>query len=165
VARLRGASTFVATNASFEYNTANQTGGVAYLSSSSSFSARNSSFIANQASGRNFSGDVTYLVGSSNFELYNTTTLRDQANVVRCDGTGTIYAALLLDMNLTEGLFTLGESCVLFLYQTNNDGSQEYADALIERNVASSGTVNFVQWSDPELKQSNSQITYRQRKH
>jgi len=80
----------------------------------------------------------------STFELYNSRMLRHD-NVVRCDSTGTIYAALL-DMNQTEGLFTLGGACIIFFYQSNNDGSEEYGRALVERKVISGGILNLVQW-------------------
>lgn len=147
VIRLQESCQFVATNSSFEQNTASRFGGVAaFINDDSKFSARNCSFVENRALAGNSSGDVIHTTGSNTFELYNATALRGHANVVSCDGTGTLYAALLQDMNLTEGIFTLGGSCVLFLYQTNGDGSQGYANKVLANDVVKGGTVNFVQW-------------------
>ena len=156
-----GSGVFSVTNSSFEGNSAKR-GGVAHLQSNSKFVARNSSFDANQAS-RNSYGDLTYLSSSSTFELSNAN-LRDHDNIVLCDGTATVYAAQLTDMNLTEGLFTLDGNCVLFLYFTNQDGSPEYGQILTERNVAFGGTANLVQWNYPVLK-SNTHLAQRNTNH
>ena len=134
---------FFVMNSSFIRNNANS-GGVAQLEPSAEFSARNSSFVENRAWGGDFSGDVASMTQGSTFELYNSRMLRHD-NVARCDSTGTIYAALL-DMNQTEGLFTLGGACIIFFYQSNNDGSEEYGRALVERKVISGGILNLVQW-------------------
>ena len=147
MAHLKSGGVFTATSCLFWRNTA-PIGGVALTALSAKFSARNSSFVENVAWGdKSAGGDVAFLTSSSTFELHNTTALRGHANVAECAGTGTIYASRLLAVNLTEGLFALGGNCILFLYQTNNDGTEEYGSQLTKRQVFSSGaTVNFVQW-------------------
>ena len=144
VVYLRDGCKFLVTNSSFIRNTANSGGVAQFEGGSSQFLARNSSFVENRAWQGNFSGDVASTTQGSTFELYNSRMLRHD-NVVRCDSTGTIYAALL-DMNQTEGLFTLGGACIIFFYQSNNDGSEEYGRALVERKVISGGILNLVQW-------------------
>mmetsp|Transcript_9331 Transcript_9331/g.30357 ORF Transcript_9331/g.30357 Transcript_9331/m.30357 type:complete len:478 (-) Transcript_9331:385-1818(-) len=82
-------------------------------------------------------------------QLYNTT-LRDHRGIALwCSGTGTAYAALL-DLDLSERLL-LDENCVLFLYQSNNNGTKAFRDEVIRNNVVdlASAGVNFLQWSYP----------------
>ena len=54
-------------------------------------------------------------------------------------------------MELQEEFFSLDPSCVLFLYQTNFNGTRRYRDALIRANVVdvSSAAVNLIFWSYP----------------
>ena len=144
VAGLLSGSNFQATASAFLENNAAVAGGVAHLDTSSQFSARNSSFVANRALGGANGGDVASLAGSSTVELYNAS-LPVHASLLRCEGAGTVYAALI-DMNLTEGLFTLGGSCIVFFYQSNGDGTQEYAQELRDKGVFQGGVVNLVQW-------------------
>ena len=144
VAGLLSGSNFQATASAFLENNAAVAGGVAHLDTSSQFSARNSSFVANRALGGANGGDVASLAGSSTVELYNAS-LPVHASLLRCEGAGTVYAALI-DMNLTEGLFTLDGSCIVFFYKTNGDGSHEYAQELRDRGIFQGGVVNLVQW-------------------
>jgi len=145
VAAVTDSSSFTAEASSFRLNYASMEGGVAFLETSSSLTAINSSYESNLALS---AGSIALQTSASIIELYNSS-LRDQRDALRCQATGTTYAALL-DLELTE-TFDLDPNCVLFLYQINNNGSAAFRDAFIANNVVdlSSSGVNFIHWSFP----------------
>ena len=163
-----------AIDSSFRNNLAGEHGGVAALSRDARFAVEDCYFENNQAAGddglttieSDFTGDFTaggdivYLKTAAIVELYNSeiegrTDGTDLASdfggaLARCDGQGTIHAAELTFDVTDRFIATETENCVIFLYQTNNDGSEKYKESLLgELRQGDAGTVNFVHWSVP----------------
>ena len=146
VAQVRHTSTFHAVNSSFVENTAGESGGALKVMDSSTAKVSDSEFFADFAT----KGDVLFVASSSSAEMNHSKFRGNGDEAVRCEGTGTIYAAHL-DIELTKGLFTLDPNCVLFLYLSNNNGSAAYRKTVIGRNAVdlSRASVNFIHWSYP----------------
>mmetsp|Transcript_38808 Transcript_38808/g.124401 ORF Transcript_38808/g.124401 Transcript_38808/m.124401 type:complete len:472 (+) Transcript_38808:107-1522(+) len=142
-------STFLSSRAKFTNNIALRNGGVALLGDSSTFSTANSSFEASKNAAA-ADGDIIYMSQASTVELDEASLRGYGENSIRCWGTGTTYVSSL-DVELSRHLFALDANCVLFLYQTNNDGSEEFRDAVKQSELVdfSRATVNFVHWSYP----------------
>ena len=149
VASIWGSGIFITNASTFIANRADFQGGVVRTSGISSFCVTDTLFHNNEA----FAGDIVYLTESSTLELLRATLSRDwvhrpNTTAVRCEGTGTTYASQLT-MDLTPNLFMLDKSCVLFLYQTNFNGSMAYGDAVMKAVDLESASVNFIYWSYP----------------
>jgi len=136
-------SLFEARNSTFLENSAGSTAGVASLKIGSKFSARNSSFINNRAN----ESDAFWMSTSSTLELFNGsfTTRPNVAAARHYVGDGTIYMALMRDLDLSMPLFDMN-GAELFLYLTNDDGSP---DNDLARIADGRGTVNVFHWTYP----------------
>eukprot|EP00632_Arachnochrysis_sp_CCMP2950_P004655 CAMPEP_0185706328 /NCGR_PEP_ID=MMETSP1164-20130828/21703_1 /TAXON_ID=1104430 /ORGANISM="Chrysoreinhardia sp, Strain CCMP2950" /LENGTH=329 /DNA_ID=CAMNT_0028373731 /DNA_START=89 /DNA_END=1075 /DNA_ORIENTATION=- len=143
--------------------------GAAVFATSSTITAVNSSFDRNTAA---YDGNLMFLVQSSTAQLSDVFIrehdVENGTSLIRCEGTATIYAARWEVYNLESMTqrFDMDDSCVLFMYQVNNNGTLR---AALWNMIGNTGAIQLYywtypcragQWSSDGLEHGNNNGTY-----
>lgn len=131
----------------FDSNSAS-TGGALYVEESSTFDIVGSNFSSNSAivggAIRVTHGSLLQLQGIA---LDSSSAADNASHFLSCQTSSTIYAALtMLD---SSQKFDLAETCVMYFYLANNDGSNDFKIDTLQAVIGETGTIDLRHWTYP----------------